>query len=89
MNKDERQSAALAAVALIERPRDDALDVLLDGDTEYLCTVISSAVWCARMLAVQLAEQLPDGTIEELVTALRGAVIDAFDDNPTAPNEEH
>lgn len=89
----DRMSAALTAVALIERPHDDELNALLPTEITEAMTVLSSAVWCAQALSSQLA--LHTGVEREAILAeLRGAIIDAFasdtnDDERTDDNDEN
>lgn len=81
----DRLGAALSAVALIEKCIDNPADTeaLMPVDELEALTMLSSAIWCARMLTLQLADEL-DATPTEVTQCLRGAILDAF----TNPNPE-
>lgn len=83
----DRLGAALTAVALIEQSIDRPEDTepLMPDDLLESLTVLSSAIWCARQLTIQLAELL-NATPAEVTGALRGAIVDGFNTPPTQEN---
>lgn len=87
----DRLGAALTAVALIETsiesPAATAPLISEDMDVLEALTVLSSAIWCARLLTLQLAELL-DAAPTEVTGCLRGALIDVFNESHNNTSEE-